>query len=229
MTSVSASARRRLLRAVLVLVLGYALVRTAALLYSAAATDIRYAEGWIPDALYYLRRLLTALSFSAGIAASASLARDGCAGRVALLHGGILLLDACAAFLIDACSGAVSGAALWLAAAVNMGQWLSGVVFVAVNYLASSRAARRGYTLTRVCLVSSAFWLAGQLLLQSVSLFSFLAEVDFELRQIERLQIALEYLTTVLLHGGVPALASLLLLPLFSAPGECSARPSSKS
>ena len=229
MSSSSASARSRLVRAALLLALGYTLARTAALLYSAAATDIQYAEGWIPDALYYLRRLLTAASFSVGVAASAALAWDGLAGKVALIHGGILLLDTAAAFVIDACSGAVSGAALWLAAALDLAQFLFGAVFVTANFLISSRAAKKERSLTHTCLLLSALWMAGQLLLQSVSVFSFLAEIDFAPYAIEVTKILLEYLMTVLLHGGVTFLASLLFVSLFPSAGERSERFPAKS
>jgi len=105
-----------------VIILCTLISRSAAVLYSFAATDILYAEGVLPDLLTFLRQFFAAAAFGAGIASvTAAAVRGG--GRLtaaaAGIHIAVLLADALAAFLIDALSGAVRAALLPAAALMN--------------------------------------------------------------------------------------------------------------
>ena len=204
-----------LLRAALVLVLGSAVSRSVGVLYSAVATDIQYSASPLPSALYYLRQILAAVSYGGGIAATAASVSAGLGGAPAILHSGVLLADALAAFCIDAFSGAVSGAALPFAAIMNLSEWLFASLFVAVAYLTARRMTRRGRTPARICVVSAAFYLAGRLLLLTQYQLRFLKEVDFRPYPSEIVQICGEYLQFIFIYGGVISLSAVLFLPLF--------------
>ena len=180
------------------------LSRTCSVLYSTAATDILYAETVLPDVLTYLRQIFSSASFGVGlafVAAAFSFGKKDAVGA-ACIHGGILLLDAAASFIIDAVSGAVSAALLPLAAILNGGSWLYSALLLLIAFAMIRRTQKKEQPVSRGLLAGSLTWFAGRMLLQLFYILSFLIEVEFQPYAKEIVQMLGEILQ-VLFQGGI--------------------------
>ncbi len=214
----SGSAGRRLVTRTAVLLILLSAARTLGVLYSYAATDIRYLETFLPTFLHYARQFFTSAAFGAGVAFTAigvffGDTREG--RQMFLLHAGILLADAAAALFIDGISGAVSGESLLLAALSVGAGWLWSVLLAFLGWIAARRVSRRAGAVERALFISSAVYMAGRLLLETVYLIQFLIQVEFVLYSEEIVVIVGEYLSIVFLYGGVTFLASCLFERMF--------------
>jgi len=212
------SSRRRLVSCAAVLLITLAAARILGVLYARTATDIRYMETLFPTLLDYGRKALTTAAFGAGIAFTVYAVFSGKKreGRQMLfVHTGVLLADAAAAFSIDAVSGALRGAALPLAVLSVGAGWIWSVLLAVLGWLFARRISRRGGTPERAVLTSSAGYMAGRLLMETVYLMQFLLEVEFAPYPEEIAVIAGEFLSIVVLHGGITFLAACLCNWLF--------------
>jgi len=202
-----------------VIILCTLISRSAAVLYSFAATDILYAEGVLPDLLTFLRQFFAAAAFGAGIASvTAAAVRGG--GRLtaaaAGIHIAVLLADALAAFLIDALSGAVRAALLPAAALMNLGEWLFGALLAAIISVILRRMAQRGRDASRMLGTAALIHMGGRLALQMYAVTVFLIEVEFSPYASELTQIVGEVLGVLFMSGGVVWLSALAVHALLA-------------
>lgn len=180
--------------------------RICAVLYSGAATNILYSETALPEVLSWLRQIFSAISFGGGVAsvvyAAYTFGRSVAVGTAAL-HVCILLADVSAAFLIDAISGAVSGALLMVAALMNLGDWLFSALLVTVGALLVGRRARRGKGEAGALRLFALVYFSGRILLRLIYMVQFLVEVEFAPYSQEIVQMVGEILETCFISGAV--------------------------
>jgi len=199
--------RRFVITAVLIIALSALFSRLCGVFYSITATDILYAETFLPQLLEWGRDIFYAVSFGAGIAsAAAAVFRMG--QKIALsvfgIHAAVLFADAASALLIDALTSAVSGGTLILAILVNLCEWLFAVLLAFVGYRCAVRFSKTGKkTLSYSLVCSSLICLAGWVLLRVIDILGFLIEVEFQPYTSEIVLILGEVLQTVFLYGGV--------------------------
>lgn len=192
------------------------LARVCSVLYSSAATNILYAETVLPDVLTFLRQIFASASFGVGLAFVLTAFSFGSgAAAAACIHGGVLLLDGIASFLIDAAGGAVSADLLPLAAVLNLGDWLFSGILILIAFFILRRSVRRQIPAGRGLLFGAVVWLSGRMLLQLFYIFSFLIEVEFQPYGSEIAQMLGEVLQ-VLFNGGILWLAAVGFHTLFA-------------
>ncbi len=193
------------------------LARVCSVLYSGAATNILYAESVLPDVLTFLRQIFASASFGVGLAfvLTAFSFGAGSAAAAACIHGGVLLLDGIASFLIDAVGGAVSADLLPLAAVLNLGDWLFSGILILIAFFVLRRSVRRQIPAGRGLLGGAVVWLSGRMLLQLFYIFSFLIEVEFQPYGSEIAQMLGEVLQ-VLFNGGILWLSAVGFHTLFA-------------
>lgn len=188
-----------------------AAARIVSVLYSYAATDILYMETILPSVLLYARQVLTAIAFGAGIASvAAAVFRLGekCSAAVFGIHAGLLLADALAAFLIDVISGAVSAPAAGFTFVVGLLGFLWDAVLSFAAWITARQCLKRKKSAARALLLGTLFYMAGRLLLEIVYLIEFLIEVDFLPYSTEIPVIVGEFLSIIVISGGVVWLAA---------------------
>ncbi len=205
--------RRRLVLCAAVLLILLAAARVLGVLYARFATDIRYMETVLPAIFDYARRILTAVAFGTGIAFTGYAVffgekREG--RQTFLLHAAVLLADAAAALLMDGISGAVRGAALPLAVLSVGAGWIWTALLAFLGWFFARRIANKGGAPERALIASSAVYMTGRLLLETVYLIQFLIEVEFAPYPQEIAVIAGEFLGIVFLHGGITFFASFI-------------------
>ena len=101
--------------------------RVSSVAYASAATDVLYMDGILPTVLYVLRQVFLAIAAGVSVAGVVLSAFAG-TRRIRLATAWLFCLipfaDAAAAFLIDVCSGAVSGGTAVLALILNTATFL---------------------------------------------------------------------------------------------------------
>lgn len=217
MSNIKTSRRYFISEAVLLAVLLLA-ARVIGIFYSRTATDIRYMETALPTVLYYARLCLQSFAFGTAIAAfvTASSSWGKRSGRQALFVAVLLFfLDAASAFFIDVISGAVSGPGVMLAATSAALGYLWTLLVAILCYLAAVFSIRRHKGTTRAILSASVLYLFGRLFLETVYLIRFLYAVEFAPYPSEIVSIVTEYITILLVYGGVVFGCAYFMRPIF--------------
>lgn len=218
-----ATTNRLLFWAAGLLLLCTAFSRTCGVLYSIVATDVLYAETFLPTLCTVCKQLFDAAIFGVGIAAMLAartlFSKKAARGVLALLCAA-LFIDALSAFLVDALTGSVARSMLPLAALVDLGKWLANALSAFLAYAAIALAQKKNFSLSRARITAVLACMLVSAVSLLVNIILFLIEVEFAPYAEEIRQIALEIWQLIYADGAAVWAVSAISAPLFSRIAE---------